>query len=112
VRASGVSRADRLQVIQSVREGTIRAHTATGNESFIRFFGGGAAERGRFLTPNFPSGGGARGVLALPPNNAASGIHVFGVAPGTRFFQGTVAPNFGLPGGGVQVFIPNLGGLL
>ncbi|MGH8550763.1 MAG: RHS repeat-associated core domain-containing protein, partial [Methylococcales bacterium] len=111
LRAAGVSRADRLQTIQSFREGTILAQMATGNENFIRFFGGEALERGRFLTPTFPSSGGARNALALPPGNSATNLRAFQLAPGTRFFQGTVAPNFGQTGGGVQVFVPTLEGL-
>jgi hypothetical protein len=108
---AGVSRGQRLEVINSFQEGSIRGMTAAGDESFIRYFGGAASEHGRFLTPSFPPSGSARDVLALPPSNLATGIRGFGIEPGTRFFEGTVAPRFGRPGGGSQVFVPDLGAL-
>jgi len=35
-------------------------------------------------------------------------IAEFQIRQGAQFFRGTVAPNFGKPGGGVQFFVPNL----
>ncbi len=102
---AGLSRAQRLDVISSFREGTIAGKTATGEGTFLRYFGGQARAEGRYLTPSFPVSGSARTVLALPPENYANGIAQFRLAPGTRYFQGTVAPNFGKPGGGVQIYV-------
>ena len=111
LRDAGVPRADRLDVINSFRQGSISVRQATGNENVIRFFGGEANQLGRFVTPNFPQGD-ARRLLALPPNNSATGLIQFNLRPGATFFEGTVAPNFGRPGGGVQYFVPNLNNLV
>jgi len=62
------------------------------------------------VTNTFPQGN-VRSVLALPPNSPATSLTTFQLSPGARVFQGTVAPNFGKPGGGVQIFVPNLGDL-
>ncbi len=111
LRDAGVPRADRLDTINSFREGTIVVRQATGNENLIRFFGNGAAEQGRFLTRSFPQGN-ARSRLALPPENSASGLTQFNLRPGATFFEGTVAPNFGRPGGGTQIFVPDSNNLV
>ncbi|MGJ8633136.1 MAG: glycohydrolase toxin TNT-related protein [Luteolibacter sp.] len=97
--------------MNSFRDGSIVARQATGNENLLRFFGGDAQELGRFLTPNFPQGS-ARSLLALPPNNTATGLGQFNLRQGATFFEGTVAPNFGKSGGGAQIFVPNLNDLV
>ncbi len=53
-----------------------------------------------------------RAFLALPPENAATGLTQFRLREGAVFFEGTVGPNFGLPGGGRQIFVPNLDDLI
>jgi RHS repeat-associated protein len=108
LREAGVPRAGRLDVINSFRAGTIETVTAGSNQTALRFFGGQADEVGRFLTPTFPSSGSARSVLALPAQNSATGLAQFQIRQGAQFFRGTVAPNLGKPGGGVQFFVPNL----
>lgn len=111
LRDAGVPRTDRVDLINSFREGSIVARQASGNENLLRFFGGDAQQLGRFLTPNFPQGS-ARSLLALPPNNAVTGLGQFNLRQGATFFEGTVAPNFGKPGGGTQIFVPNLNDLV
>ena len=107
---AGVSRSSRVDIINSFREGSINARQATGNENLLRFFGGDANDLGRF-NPQI-SQGSARNLLALPPNNTATGLTQFNLRPGATFFEGTVAPNFGKAGGGTQVFVPNLNDLI
>jgi RHS repeat-associated protein len=107
LREAGVSRLRRLDFINSFQEGTIKACKATGDESFLRFYGGTSGQSGHYLTPSFPSTGGVREMLALPPGNAATSFTQFRLAPGTQYFQGIAAPNFGQPGGGVQIFVQN-----
>ena len=76
LREAGVPRSDRLQVINSFRNGQIMLRRATGSENVLRFFGGDARSRGRFVTEGFPQGD-ARTLLALPPENAATGLTQF-----------------------------------
>lgn len=103
---AGLSRQQRLEVINSFTPGSIVARTSQGEE-VVRFFGGDASKLGRFVTNTFPQGN-VRSVLALPSNNSATSLSTFQLSSGTRVFQGTVAPNFGKPGGGIQIFVPNL----
>lgn len=120
LRDAGLSRKQRLDIINSFEEGSIIARRADGTENVIRFFGGDADELGRFVTPTFPQGN-ARSVLALPGPNRALG-HEYGntaqyftqynLRANARFFEGTVAPNFGKPGGGTQYYVPNLDNLI
>ena len=113
LRAAGVDRRARLDAIGSFRVNSITPRTALGDEVFLRYFGGEKSlAEGRFLTPTFPPTGSARSMLALPPDNLATGLAQFRFAPGTRYFQGTVGPNFNLPGGGVQVYILDKGALV
>ncbi len=53
-----------------------------------------------------PSGGAAVGRFALPTRLPA--VHVFEIRPpvGTTYMYGTVLPNYGLAGGGVEVMFP------
>jgi RHS repeat-associated protein len=107
LREAGVSRTRRLAVVNSFRTGTIESVTAGSNQTALRYFSGENAV-GRFLTPTFPTSGSARSALALPAENFATGLAQFQIRSGAQFFRGTVAPNFGKPGGGVQYYVPNL----
>jgi len=109
---AGVSRKARLKIINSFREGTITQKIATGSENPIRYFGGDALAKGRFLTPSFPISGSARDVLSLPPENLATELTQFGLRKGAIFLEGVVAPNFNRSGGGIQYFVPSLDDLL
>jgi hypothetical protein len=109
---ASIAREDRIDIISSFVERKIIQRTATGNESVIRYFGGKARAKGRFVTPSFPVSGSARDVLALPPENLGTGLSQFRLRKGAIFFEGPVAPNFQRPGGGVQYFVPNLDDLV
>lgn len=54
-----------------------------------------------------PSGIAAVGRYALPNRIAASYVYQIIPEPGTHVYFGTVEPNFGLCGGGVEVYFPN-----
>jgi hypothetical protein len=49
--------------------------------------------------------------MALPPENLATEFAQFQIRPGGWLFEGRVAPNFDLPGGGLQYYLPNLSDL-
>lgn len=51
-------------------------------------------------------------VLALPPQNAMTGIAQFQIRPGSAYIAGRVSPAFGHEGGGIQWFVPNLNDLM
>ena len=54
-----------------------------------------------------PSGIAAVGRYALPNRIAACYVYQIVPEPGTHVYFGTVEPNFGLCGGGVEVYFPN-----
>ncbi len=54
-----------------------------------------------------PSGAAAVGRYALPSRIPATYLFKIIPDPGTPVYFGTVVPNFGLAGGGVEVFFPN-----
>jgi RHS repeat-associated protein len=108
LRQAGVPRPDRLLVIRSFVDITMRV--AQGGENVLRFYGGASPALGRFVTPTFLQGN-VRSLLALPPSNTMQGMTQFLLQPRTIFFEGIAAPDFGLPGGGLQYFVPSLQGL-
>lgn len=113
LRSAGVSRDVRIRVINSFEQGSIKACTATGDESFLRYYGGESPLYGRYLTPTFPSTGNVRDMLSLPPGNTLTGIAQFRLQPGAQYFRGTAAPNFQYyGGGGTQVYVPDVGSLV
>ena len=63
--------------------------------------------RPRQTSPIVPSGLAAVGRFALPTRISAR--YVFRITPGkgVKIFYGTVIPNYGLCGGGVEVFFPD-----
>jgi hypothetical protein len=89
----------------------------------VRFFGGGSTQLGRsegvFLTTTRFARLGAeevRRALALPPGNLANQVTTVQISAGTRLFIGRVGPQIfetgPLPGGGIQVFVPDKSGLI
>ncbi len=73
-----------------------------------RYWGGEAREKGFWYTPKryrFP--GRARRYLALPPTNTAENVSEFVIPKGTIILRGRVAPMFGQPGGGIQIYVPD-----
>lgn len=47
--------------------------------------------------------------LALPGGNNAANVEVWIIPKGTEVLRGPVAPNFGRPGGGTQLYLPDPG---
>ena len=45
--------------------------------------------------------------LALPSSNSCQNISTYIIPKGTTILEGTVAPNFGQPGGGYQIYVPD-----
>lgn len=114
LRQAGVSRPERLNVIRSFTGMKITPRVAPagpGLKNALRWYGGTARPLGRFVTPTFPQGD-VRSLLSLPPGNSATSLTQFFLRPGSTYFEGTAAANFGLPGGGVQYFVPDLADLL
>jgi hypothetical protein len=98
---------------QSPWTGPVTPTTTARPTLMYRVAGGRARREGKWLTLDRPaSAAAARQELALPPDNAATEIVEVWVPAGTRIQIGEVAPNFGQPGGGVQVelleFIPRV----
>ena len=72
----------------------------------------GSLARGTFGTTSndlkvVPSGAAAVGRYALPSRVPSTYLFKIIPDPGTPIYFGTVLPNFGLAGGGVEVFFPN-----
>ena len=89
---------------QNPWQGEILSITIEHDTVMYRVWGGDAAQTGKWLTPIRPSTQAeARSLLALPPNNSAIYISEVHVPAGTRIQIGVAAPNFGQPGGAVQV---------
>ena len=103
----GVPREYRVQVLQSMDVETIRVNTADGDTFGLRHWGGDSAAQGRYLMPTLP---GTRSDLALPPGNTMEHLAQFQIPEGTTYLSGRVAPNFGYPGGGNQMYVndPNV----
>lgn len=105
----GVSRAKRVQILQSFDVGTLRVETAGKNLFGFRFFGGNARPTGQFLTETFTPLTN-RANLALPPQwNAMTGLQQFQIKPGTTVLRGRVGPQLGegaqYVGGADQMFV-------
>lgn len=85
-------------------KGPILSTTAANDLVMYRVYGGESSQVGAWLTPVAPTGSAAaRSSLALPAGNSASLVSEVTIPAGTRFQIGTAGPNFGQPGGGVQV---------
>lgn len=94
--------------------GTVQIRVAGSEDYDLRFYSissRGSQAAGRYLTPTFP-GKNARGLLTLPPGNEMTGIAQFRLRPGVEYLYGRVAPNFGEPGGGIEIHVANLSDLI
>lgn len=100
----GVPRQFRKEALESFTPGTVRMNTADGATYGLRHFGGGSAAEGRYLTPTLPA---TRTELALPSANTMGGLAQFRLPEGTGYVSGQVGPNFGHPGGGEQLYVPD-----
>jgi hypothetical protein len=71
-----------------------------------RYYGGDSAPSSYWVTPTKSSN--PISELALPPGNTAQYVDSIVLKKGTTILEGTVAPNFGQPGGGYQYYVPGL----
>ncbi|MGG5342499.1 hypothetical protein [Enterococcus sp. AZ192] len=116
LKENNVPREFRKQVLDSFKPGTITLETAGPDTYGLRFYGGGAQPKGRYLFETFTDAIN-RENLALPANwNSMEGIAQFQVKEGTQFIAGTVGPQFEegarFIGGAKQWYIPNLDNLV
>ncbi|MGY3665853.1 MAG: glycohydrolase toxin TNT-related protein [Roseburia sp. 1XD42-69] len=93
---------------QNVKEAFMsdaRVTTLKQNTTVYRYHGGGSSGNSYCYTPNQTANPG--GDLALPPGNTYQYMDTYIVPEGTTILEGTVAPNFGQPGGGYQFYVPD-----
>lgn len=84
----------------------IKVTTLKQDKTVYRYYGGDSAPSSYWVTPtkvNSPIS-----ELALPPGNTAQYVDSIVLKKGTTVLEGTVAPNFGQPGGGYQYFVPSM----
>lgn len=70
-----------------------------------RYYGGSSQGTSYWYTPNQTSNPAAD--LALPQGNTYQYMDTYVIPKGTTILEGTVAPNFGQPGGGYQYYVPD-----
>ena len=111
LKSQGVSRADRVNILQSFDVRTLEVGKAGDNMFGLRFhdFGVKARPSGQYLFETFTPLTN-RSNLALPPVwNGMTGIKQFQIAPGTVFLRGRVAPQLDQGsqyiGGNTQIFV-------
>ena len=106
LREQGVPKEYISQVLQSFEPGQIAIDFADDSTYGLRFYGGGSRDIGPYLNPTFPLGD-MRSLNALPPVNQANKIMQWQVSPGSPFLFGRIRANFGKPGGGLQIYVPD-----
>ena len=106
LRAQGVSRADRVQILQSFNPQNMTVRQAGSSEFGLRFFSDACRPGGSYLFETFPA---SRSSLAIKPEwSTMSGFKQFQVRPRATILEGTAAPQGPyLPGGQTQKFIPD-----
>jgi RHS repeat-associated protein len=107
LRAQGVPRDIRREVLQTFEQGTIRVRIAGPAEYRIRYYDGvNAAPDGRFLFQTFPAG---RDSLAVKPQwNQMTSVQQWQIQPGTTMIEGRAAgQGLGLSGGQTQTYVTN-----
>ncbi|MGI6086209.1 MAG: glycohydrolase toxin TNT-related protein [Acetivibrionales bacterium] len=82
-----------------------KATTLTKDLTVYRYHGGTSSGKSYWYTPNLTSNPAAD--LALPAGNTYQYVDTYIIPKGTTILEGTVAPNFGQPGGGYQIYVPN-----
>ena len=70
-----------------------------------RYHGGTSSGKSYWYTPNQTNNPAAD--LALPQGNTYEYMDTYIIPKGTTIIEGTVAPNFGQPGGGYQFYVPD-----
>lgn len=88
----GVSREDRVRILQSFNVGTLRVETAGEDFYAMRFFGGNAKPMGQYLFESFTPLTNRSGLALTPEFNAMSGLKQWQVSPGAVMLRGTAAP--------------------
>ena len=71
----------------------------------FRYHGGMSNKKGHWYTPNQTDNPAAD--LALPPGNTYEHMDTVVIPKGTTILEGTVASDFGQPGGGHQYYVPD-----
>ena len=79
--------------------------TLTKDLKVYRYHGGTSSGKSYWYTPNLTSNPAAD--LALPAGNTYKYVDTYIIPKGTTILEGTVAPNFGQPGGGYQIYVPD-----
>ncbi|MFA0848587.1 DUF6531 domain-containing protein [Curtobacterium sp. WHRI 8282] len=100
----GVPRQYRVEALQSFSPGTVSLQTADSSVYGLRHYGGEAQAAGRYLTPTLPA---TRSELALPQVNSMERLAQWQIPEGQKYLSGQVGPNFGYPGGGRQMYVPD-----
>ncbi|MBQ8527924.1 MAG: glycohydrolase toxin TNT-related protein, partial [Lachnospiraceae bacterium] len=83
----------------------IRVTVLKQDMTVYRYHGGGSKGVSYWVTPNQTANPAAD--LALPRGNTYQYMDTYVIPKGTTILEGTVAPNFGQPGGGYQYYVPN-----
>jgi RHS repeat-associated protein len=112
LKAQGVPRRVRKQVLESFDRRTISVESAGANQYGLRYYDGTNAQaKGRYLFETFPAG---RQGLALPPEwNQMTNITQYQVRPSATIIKGAAGPQGpNYPGGQTQLFVPNLSDLI
>ncbi len=104
LKSQGVSRADRVQILQSFNPQNITVRQAGSSEFGLRYFSDATRPSGSYLFETFPA---SRSSLAIKPEwSTMSGFKQFQVRPGATILEGSTGPQGPyLPGGQTQKFI-------
>ncbi|MCL2493138.1 MAG: TNT domain-containing protein, partial [Clostridiales bacterium] len=92
--------------IKSAFEDDIKVTTLDEDKVVYRYYGGKAGASSYWVSPTKVKDPIAD--LALPPGNTAENMDQVILPKGTKVLEGTVAPNFGQPGGGYQYYVPDI----
>ena len=91
LRALGVNRQYRKQILQSFDAETISLITANNSTYGLRFYGGGAAVNGKYLFPTFSDHINRAGLALRPEWNSMTNISQFKIPSGTQYIYGRAA---------------------
>ncbi|MEN6312661.1 MAG: S8 family serine peptidase [Clostridiaceae bacterium] len=83
----------------------VKITTLTSDKTVYRYSGGTSGGSSYWVTPNKTANPAVD--LALPPGNTYNQVNTYVIPKGTTILEGTVAPNFGQPGGGYQYYVPD-----
>jgi len=106
LREAGVPREYISEALQSFEPGTIRNRIAGENDYGLRLYGGVSGPKSPYVGPTFPLGD-ARSLNAAVPGNTLKNIAQWQIKPGTTLLEGRIRANFGQPGGGIQMYVPD-----